>query len=61
MNAPPEFVDGLIGAAGLLMGATGLSVGAAGLLIDAAGLPVDKKSFAEQLSLASQKNSKRDL
>ena len=61
MNVPPEFVDGLIGAAGLLMGATGLSVGAAGLLIDAAGLPVDKKSFAEQLSLASQKNSKRDL
>lgn len=47
MNLPLEFVDSLIGAAGLSNGA--------------AGLPVDKKSFAEQLSLASQKNSKRDL
>ena len=54
MHLPPEFVDRLIGA-------TGLSNGAAGLSNGAAGLPVDKKSFAEQLSLASKKNPKSKL
>lgn len=47
MHLPPEFVDSLIGASGLLVGAPGLLVGAQGLLIE-------RKSFAEQLSLASQ-------